>query len=209
MDVSGIVLAGGMSRRLGRTKAIETVGGERLIERVLQRLSLVAEETLVVVANPEQAGTLLLPETARVVVDLYPGKGALGGIFSGLKHCRTGWGIVVACDMPFVNIDLIRHMLSLRECSDAVVPVLNNYSEPTHAIYSRRCLGAMERSVQDNNLKIISFFDDVRVRYLPQADVELYDPEHLSFFNVNTKEDLARALALATQESSGERVRGD
>ena len=197
MDVSGIVLAGGMSRRLGRTKAIETVGGERLIQRVLQRLSEVAGETLVVVADPGQAAVFDLPDEVRAVVDVYPGGGSLGGIFSGLGSISHDWGIVAACDMPFVNIDLVRHMLSLRDDADAVVPMLDGRPEVTHAVYSRSCLGPMERSLKAGDLRIVSFFDDVRVRYVSQDEVDTFDPEHLSFFNVNTQDDLDRAVALA------------
>ncbi len=197
MDVSGIVLAGGMSRRLGRTKAIETVGGERLIQRVLQRLSEVAGETLVVVADPGQAAAFGLPDEVRAVVDVYPGGGSLGGIFSGLDSISQDWGVVAACDMPFVNIDLVRHMLSLRNDVDAVVPMLDGRPEPTHAAYSRSCLGPMERSLKAGDLRIVSFFDDVRVRYVSQDEVDTFDPEHLSFFNVNTQDDLDRAVALA------------
>ncbi len=198
MDVSGIVLAGGMSRRLGRTKAIETVGGERLIQRVLQRLSEVAGETLVVIADPGQAAAFDLPDEVRAVVDVYPGGGSLGGIYSGLDSISQEWGVVAACDMPFVNIDLVRHMLSLRDDADAVVPMLDGRPEPTHAAYSRSCLGPMERSLKAGDLRILSFFDDVRVRYVSQDEVDDFDPEHLSFFNVNTQDDLDRAVALAT-----------
>ena len=175
MDVSGIVLAGGMSRRLGRTKAIETVGGERLIQRVLQRLSEVAGEMLVVVADAGQAAAFDLPDEVRAVVDVYPGGGSLGGIFSGLDSVSQEWGVVAACDMPFVNIDLVRYMLSLRDDADVVVPMLDGRPEPTHAAYSRSCLGPMERSLKDGDLRIVSFFDDVRVRYVSQDEVDTFD----------------------------------
>ena len=123
-QVSTVVLAGGMSRRLGRDKASELVGDVPLIRRVIGRLSEVSSETLVVVADWERAAALPLPDSATVVVDLYPGKGSMGGIFSGLSAANDEWAIVVACDMPFLNLGLFRYMLSLREGYDDAVPVL-------------------------------------------------------------------------------------
>ena len=195
-EVSGIVLAGGKSRRLGRDKAIEPVGGEPLLSRVIGRLSQVAEQTVVVVADTERASQLPLPRSAKVAVDLYPGGGSLGGIFTGLSAADGEWGIVVACDMPFLNVELFRHMLTLRDGVDAVVPVLEGRPEPTHAVYSKACLPHMESRLQADDLKIARFFDEVQVSYVSQVDVEKRDPDHLSFFNVNTQEDLDTALSL-------------
>ena len=195
-EVSGIVLAGGMSRRLGRDKAVEPVGGEPLLSRVIGRLSQVTEQTVVVVADVKRASELPLPRSAKVAMDIYPGGGALGGIFTGLAAADGSWGMVVACDMPFLNVALFRHMLTRKEGFDAVVPVLEGRPEPTHALYSKSCLPHMERRLKADDLKIARFFDEVRVDYVSQEDVEKRDPDHLSFFNVNTQEDLDRALSL-------------
>ena len=197
--VSGIVLAGGMSRRLGRNKALESVGGEPLIARVIGRLSEIADETVVVVADLEQASRLPLPEAARVAEDVYPGKGSLGGILSGLREAASGWGMVVACDMPFLNLDLIRYMLSLRDGRDVVVPIVEGRPEPTHALYSKTCLPFIDEQLSSGDLKIARFYDRVRVRYVSEDEIGRFDPDHLSFFNVNTQEDLDRSLALVEQ----------
>ena len=199
MGVSGIVLAGGVSRRLGRNKAIEPVGGEPLISRVIGRLSRITVETVVVVADAKKGGELPLPDSATLVSDKYPGGGSLGGIFTGLSATERDWGIVVACDMPFLNTEMLAHMLSKREGYDIVVPVLDGRPEPTHAVYSKACLPYMERRLQANELKIAGFFDEVRVNYVSQDEVERFDREHLSFLNVNTQGDLDRALALVAQ----------
>ena len=199
-NISGIVLAGGMSRRLGRNKAVEHVGRMPLLSRVIDRLSQVTDQTVVVVADAEQASELPIPHSATIAPDVYPGAGSLGGIFTGLSAAAEEWGIVVACDMPFLNLDLLRHMLSLRDGYDAVVPVIDGRPEPTHAAYSTACLPHIERRLQANDLKIARFFDQVRVNYLSQSEVEERDPERLSFFNVNTQEDLDRALSLVGEE---------
>lgn len=199
MGVSGIVLAGGLSRRLGRDKAVEPIGGEPLIARCIGRLSAVADEIIVVVNGIERGKQLPLPSSCRVAVDVYVDSGSLGGIFSGVSAMGDGWGVVVACDMPFLNIALLRYMLSLREGFDAVVPVLDGRPEPTHALYSKTCLQCIEHRLQAADLKIARFFDDVSVRYVSQKEVDAHDPDHLSFFNVNTQADLDRALALAAE----------
>ena len=197
--VSGVVLAGGRSRRLGRDKAVEPFQGQPLIRRVIDRVSQVTQEIVVVVADPARGQSLPLEAAHRVALDRYPDTGSLGGIFSGLWAARHQWALVVSCDMPFLNPDLLRHMLTLRRGADAVVPVVEGRPEPTHALYSRRCLLAIESRLQASELKISGFFDQVRVHYLEEDDIIKFDPERLSFFNVNTPEELEQALALASR----------
>ena len=154
---------------------------------------------MVVVADSERAATLPLPDPVRVVMDIFPGKGSLGGIFSGLSAAQGEWGLVVACDMPFLNIPLFRHMLALRAGFDVVVPVVDGRPEPTHALYSQRCLPHIEHRLQIDDLKIARFFDAVRVNFVSEKEIDTLDPEHLSFFNINTAQDLEQALVLASQ----------
>jgi molybdopterin-guanine dinucleotide biosynthesis protein A len=199
MEVTGVVLAGGMGRRLGRNKVIEPLGGEPLIDRVIGRLSQVADRTVVIVNSRERADELHVPNDVKVAVDIHPNRATLGGIFTGLSEADTQWSIVVACDMPFLNAGLLRKMLELREGYDAVVPVVGGYPEPTHAVYSKTCLPAIERKVLANDLKIARFFEDVRVNFLAEDQFERLDPEGLSFFNINTQQDLDRAHSLVAQ----------
>ena len=196
MAVTGIVLAGGLSRRLGRDKAVEPIDGEPLISRVIRRLKDLTDEIVVVVNNSARGEQLPLSDSTKVAVDIYPDSGSLGGIFSGLSAAKNDWGFVVACDMPFLNSDLIAHILTLRHSYDAVVPVLDGFPEPTHAAYSKACLPHIELRLKSNQLRIAAFFSSVRVRSLSEEEVDQFDPEHLSFFNVNTPDDLARAVAL-------------
>ncbi len=197
--VTGIILAGGLSRRLGRDKAVEPINGQPLIGRVMGALSGIADELVVVVNTPQRGRELPLPDSAVVAVDIYPNAGSLGGIFTGLSAASNQWGIVAACDMPFLNLDLLSHLLSFRESHDAVVPVLDHRPEPTHAAYSKVCLSAIETRLEAGDLKIARFFDDVRVKYVSQREVEEIDPGRLSFFNVNTEEGLTRACLLAAE----------
>ena len=196
---SGVILAGGLSRRLGRDKALVSISDQPLIQRVIERVEQLSQEIVVVVADQNRAADLPLAKEHRVVLDRYPGTGSLGGIFSGLDAASNGWTLVVACDMPFLNLALLRRMMALTEDADAVVPLIDGRPEPTHALYSKACLPFIEPRLISGDLKISGFYDQVRVRYLSEEDVAALDPEFLSFFNVNTPEDLDRALSLAAQ----------
>ena len=198
-EITAVILAGGQSRRLGRDKAVEPFGGEPLIRRVMRRASAAvgASDVVVVVADAGRAAALPLDDEHRIAFDVFPDCGSLGGIYTGLDAARTEWALVVACDMPFLSAPLLEHMAGLREGVDAVVPLLGSFPEPTHALYSRRCRPAIEKRLRAGELKISGFFADVCVRYLPEDEVRQFDPELLSFFNINRPEDLARALELA------------
>jgi molybdopterin-guanine dinucleotide biosynthesis protein A len=195
-EISGIILAGGQSRRLGRDKALELIKGQSIIERVLDAIAQVCSETLVVVGDVSRGDSLPLKRDERVVVDHFPRKGPLGGIFSGITAANYQWSLVVACDMPFLNLVLLRHMISLRPGADAVVPMLDGRPQPTHALYYKSCAPVIEKRLLADDLKVSSFFDQVKVRHLSDREIAAYDPEGLSFFNVNTQEDLDRARSL-------------
>jgi molybdopterin-guanine dinucleotide biosynthesis protein A len=196
IKVSGVIMAGGISQRLGRNKALERIGGKALIERVIDSLGSLTTEVLVVVAQPEQAAALHLPPSVRVVSDRYPGRGSLGGIFSGLDASAEAWSLVVACDMPFLNRELLRHLIGESSDVDAVVPRLGGQPEPLHALYSKACLASMDRMLRADQLKIAPLFEAVRVRYVDEGTIDRIDPRHLSFFNINTQADLEEARGL-------------
>ena len=196
--ITAVILAGGRSRRLGRDKAVEPFDGEPLIRRVIRRASeaVAAASVVVVVADAERAAALPLDDHHRTAVDIFPDCGSLGGIYTGLDAAPTDWALVAACDMPFLCGPLLSHLASLRADVDAVVPMVDGRPEPTHALYSRRCLPAIEARLQARELKISGFFEDVAVRYVPEDEVRSFDPDLLSFFNINRPEDLTRAQEL-------------
>lgn len=197
--MSGVIIAGGASQRLGTNKALLRVGDRTIIERVIDRLAPLTTELLVVVARLKQAEPLLLPSSVRVVTDRYPGRGSLGGIFTGLEASAEPWSLVVACDMPFLNPDLLRHLLGQTANVDAVVPRLKGQPEPLHTLYSKDCLTPIRRRLEADDLKVASLFETVRVRYVDEGAIDRIDPRHLSFFNVNTRADLDKAQRLAPE----------
>jgi molybdopterin-guanine dinucleotide biosynthesis protein A len=194
---TGVILAGGRSSRLGQDKAFLDVNGQPLIERVIERLAPIADEVLIVADDVERYADL----QARVIRDVYPGKAALGGIYSGLKAAVGYHSVVVACDMPFLNVSLLRHMQGLAADCDVVIPRLGDLTEALHAVYSRDCLPFMERQLLAGDLRIIHFLPHVRVRYIDQHEMEVFDPDLLSLFNINKQADLDSAIAIWSQEA--------
>jgi len=198
--MTSIVLAGGRSLRLGRNKILETLGGKTLIERVVERLTPISDQVIIATVPGQH-----LPEFHRqveTVFDTYPGKGSLGGLYSGLQAARSLHSLVVAADMPFLNQALLSYMMEVASDFDVVAPRLGGFVEPLHAIYSKRCLEAIETQLKSGQLSMKSFFSQVKVRYLDEAELDRFDPEHLSFFNINTKADLEKAKELVAQQDA-------
>ncbi len=194
--ISSIVLAGGESSRLGRDKAFLEVKGQFLIESIIERLRQLSQEVIIVANETDRYEEF----EATLVSDVYPGKGALGGIYSGVMRASNSYSLVVACDMPFLNLSLLRYMQTLAVSYDVVIPRIGHLREALHAIYAKDCLPFMEEQLQQGDLRIIHFFPHVRVRYVEQEEIEVFDPQHLSFFNINTQGDLERAMEIWSQE---------
>lgn len=194
---SAVVLAGGQSRRLGEDKSLLVLDGQPLLLRTLDRLAGVSEDLIIVANDPGRYAHLQLP--ARLVPDERPGVGALMGIYSGLRAARHPYVLVVACDMPFLNLPLVHHLLSLTSGYDVVIPQIGEEMEPLHAVYGKSCLPAIGQVLAQGQRRIIAFFDQVRVRHVPPDEIDRFDPEHLSFVNINTPEDWESVQALAAR----------
>jgi molybdopterin-guanine dinucleotide biosynthesis protein A len=199
LDIGCIVLAGGKGLRLGRDKVLETVDSQSLLQRVLSRLSSFSDEIIIVTAKGKSLPQSFNNERFRIVADAYPGSGALVGLASGLAASKARYNLAVACDMPFLNLDLLRYMLGLRAGFDLVVPRMGGLVEPLHAVYAKSCLAPMERLLEQGDMRIYALTDMVRVRYVEADEIDRFDPKHLSFFNVNTSSDLERAQQLAKE----------
>jgi molybdopterin-guanine dinucleotide biosynthesis protein A len=182
--------------RLGRLKALERINNQSLIERTIERLSPPAQPVLVVTSE-EQLGIIRAARLkAKTIVDLYPGKGALGGICTGLASVDTYYSLVVGCDMPFLNRGLLRYIIDHISNFDAVVPRVNGMLEPLHAVYSKDCLPPIREMIGKNRLEISPLFSMVKTRYIDEDELEEFDSRHLSFFNINTLADLKKARRL-------------
>ncbi|MGQ0670025.1 MAG: molybdenum cofactor guanylyltransferase [Actinomycetota bacterium] len=195
LDFTLVIQAGGKSTRMGVDKAFVRVSDRPLIEDILEQTRGLGAETIIVTNQPDDYRYLGLP----LVGDLLPDKGALGGLYTAIHAAAYPYALVIACDMPFVNRRLLDYMLALAPDFDAVVPRLNGEVEPFRAVYSKACLGPIRAALDAGKMRVISFFPDVRLRFLDEPEIERFDPEHLTFFNVNTPEDLERARELARE----------
>ncbi len=185
--VSAAVMAGGKSRRMGTDKAWLDVGdGGSIVQRVIDVVREVADEVFIV-ANDEKFRTLGL----RVVPDRFPEGGALGGIATGIGAATHDRVLVAACDMPFLRAEVFRFLIEHADGVDVVVPRIGGEYETMHALYTKACLTPIERALAAGKMRVVSFFGDVRVRSLDEADLRPFDPDMRSFTNVNTPEELA------------------
>ncbi|MBU0733845.1 MAG: molybdenum cofactor guanylyltransferase [Proteobacteria bacterium] len=187
-DVSGVVLAGGRSIRYGKNKALVKVRGVPLIERVLDVMGSVFHRVIIITNMPNQYSYLKLP----MYEDIIKGLGPLGGVFTGLKVIPDDAGFFVACDMPFLNRDLIRYIIEVRADADAVVPRIAGKMEALHAVYAKRCQEKIEDLINSRTYQIIRFFSQVSVRFVDEDEVRLFDPDFKSFLNINRPDELKR-----------------
>jgi len=191
LPITGIVLAGGQSRRLGQDKALLELGGRPLIAVVSERLAEVCREVLIASGSTPRYTDLGFP----VVTDRFPGVGALAGIHAGLEAAAYEVALVVACDMPFLQPPLLRAFVGWIEGFDVALLRQGERVEPLHAAYRRTCLGPVEQAIRAGRRRIVAFFDQVRVRYVSPEEVRRIDPDLRSFRNVNTLEEWRAAQA--------------
>ena len=179
----------------GRPKALIEVGRRSIIERVLAALAPAVDEVLVVTNTPELYAFLGLP----MVGDVYPDHGSLGGIYSGLKAAAGQAALTVACDMPFLHPEIVKLVAERAGEGDVVIPRVGRQLETMHAAYGKACLPHIEARLEAGRLKIVDFFDKVRIVEIAEADVARFRDPQIAFMNVNAPDELERARALAAE----------
>lgn len=196
VSISGAILAGGQSRRMGYDKAALLIEGEPLLLRTARLMREVVSE-LAIIGPPERAA--LVPDTP-VIPDSWPNCGPLGGIATALQSPLSGEAVVVVgCDMPFLNPALLRHLITLASEADAVVVRLDGQAHPLHALYQRRCLPIIDAQLTTGDLRVHRFLTQIKVQYVEAPELDQFDPTHLSTFNCNTLEEWQHALRLLEQ----------
>jgi molybdenum cofactor guanylyltransferase len=205
-DISGAILAGGASRRMGADKALLRLADQTLLERVIATVAHVVDDVIVIGDRPPYRRY-----GVPVVADDYPDAGSLGGIATALRHARHEYVLVVACDMPLLSVALLRAMADVTRDYDALVPVTETARnrqvaarthQTLHAIYGKPCLPPFERRIQNGDLKIVAALADVRVRALNEAWLRRYDAELESFVNANDPAEWAAVMARLEETSS-------
>ncbi|MDK2744820.1 MAG: molybdenum cofactor guanylyltransferase [Nitrospira sp.] len=199
-DVTGVLLAGGKSKRMGEDKRFLLIGGSTLIERSVGVMCALFQQVCVVIAQDGPVPSVRVP----VVRDLVPNCGSLGGLYTGLRQSTDQHIFVAACDMPFLCSSLVQYMVALKEEADVVMALWKDRLQPTHAVYSRRCLPILEDMIRRHEVKIqhVAAHPALRVRMVMEAEVSRIDHDGRSFRNINTPSDLEAARSLY-ESSSG------
>jgi molybdopterin-guanine dinucleotide biosynthesis protein A len=192
--LAAAILVGGQSRRMGTNKALLRLepGGPAVVEMVLQTLQQVADQVVLVGHDLAAYSFLNLPW----LHDDRPQAGPLAGIHAAMLGVRTDHVLVVACDMPFLNVDLLRFMVNRPRTYDVLVPEIGQL-QPLHAIYTQSCQPTIERYLATGRRRVTGWFAKANVQIIPQAEVERFDPTLRSCFNLNTPADLDRARKMS------------
>ena len=191
--MTGVILAGGESTRMGKNKAFIEIKGLSIIDRTISLFKEIFDDVLLVTNTPLDYIHL----NVRIVTDIIPGKGSLGGIYSGLFFSPSPKAFFVGCDMPFLDRRVIQYFLSLVETADIVVQRTRDYWQPLHAIYPRKLLKPIERLLQHGELKIIKLiqaYRGMKVREVTSEELAPFDPDLHTLSNVNTPEELRKLM---------------
>lgn len=198
---SVVINAGGKSSRMGRDKGLLPFGEGTMLSYILDQIAGLGTEQIIISNQPEDYEQFGLP----VYPDVIPEIGALGGVYSALHYSKNPYSLLLACDMPFVNLPLIEAMLAAAPNYDVVIPrlQLEGFAEPFRAVYAKACFPHIKKVIDQGKRRVISFFPAVSIRYIERAEILRVDPDELSFFNVNTPEDLEEAIRLANHSARG------
>jgi len=196
---TGVILSGGLNTRFGGTnKAFSSVGGRRIIDRLLDVFTDLFDEIILVTNHPEQ----FLQWDLTIVTDIFDLRSSLTGIHTGLFYANNPNAFFSACDTPFLQKELVETLVEQIEHKiDIIMPETTAGFEPLCAIYSKRCLKPAEDHLKANKLKIQWAFRSNRIKHIPENQLRSVDPELRSFFNINTPEDLARAETMIAESS--------
>jgi len=188
---TGVILAGGQNKRFsGTNKAFINVGGKRILDRTYEIFDSIFDEIILVTNDPLK----YLEWDLHIVSDIFPHRSSLTGIHTGLFFTNNFHTFITACDIPFLKKELVETIINNIETGiDVIIPETLNGMEPLCAVYSKRCLKPVENNLIQKELKIEQFFKNVRVKKLSENILREKDPDLISFFNINTPNDLARA----------------
>lgn len=185
-NVTGVILVGGKSSRFGSNKALAEMAGIRLIDRATRTMGRIFSNIVLSSNTPEEYRYLNLPIYEDLIKDLGP----IGGIYTALKSITDNAAFFVACDMPFLNEKLIRHMIEVCADYDVVVPRMDWKIEALHSLYTKNCIPVIEKSISSNDYKTMNIFKKVNTRYIDEEELKIFDPDLQSFINVNRPQEL-------------------
>lgn len=186
MGIKGCIIAGGRSGRFGSDKSVHVLNGKPLVSHVYDAVHPVLDEIFIAANDPEKFAFLGL----KVVPDIIPGLGPLGGIYTALETFDIKRVFVLPCDMPYLSTELIRYMCSLEPDYDIIVPKIGEWYQPMHAIYSHRCGNAIKESINKGNYRMSAFYNGMKIRTITREEIEQFGDPEIIFKNINFREDL-------------------
>jgi len=184
--MTGIILSGGKSLRMGENKAFIQVEGIPIIKKIHNLFRELFQEIIIVTNQKE----LFSDFNSRIFSDLIPDRGVLGGLYTGVFFSTFSYSFCVACDMPFIKKAVVQYLIEKTEGYDVIVPKTSDGLQPLHAIYSKNCLNAITKVMEKGNYKILDFYEMVKIKIVEEDDFISLDPFRESFINVNTPEEL-------------------
>jgi len=196
-NITGVILAGGLSSRYGKDKAFLMINGVPLIERTVEKMKKVFHQVILISNEQERLSYLRLP----IFEDIRKGLGPLGGIHTGLLRMSNETGFFVACDMPFISEELVRYMVSKKNNYAALVPSVGNEIEPLHAIYSKSCLSAIESLISANTYQVRLFYDHIHIKYINEDEIKKFASPEQVFLNINTPDEYSRIDRLIKKQN--------
>ena len=192
--ITGIILAGGSSKRYGQDKAFLKIGSTRLIDSILHEMQTVFKRVILITNETVKYEYLEIP----MFEDLVKGFGPLGGIYTGLMSIPDQAGFFVACDMPHINRHLVRYMVDIKGNHSAVVPAVADNIEPLHAVYFQSCLKPIKHLIDTKRCQVRLFFDSIPVRYVKEDEIRTFCCPSKAFLNINTPDEFAKIKSLIT-----------
>ena len=188
---TGVILAGGKNSRFsGKNKALVRIDDKYILDHIYEVFTILFDKIILVTNDPVQ----YMEWDFDIVTDIFPIRSSLTGIHTGLFYITTPYAFFAACDIPFIKKELIELLLdSVEPNTDIVIPETSKGFEPLCSVYSKRCLKPMEKQLEKKILQIQRIFQKVRVKKIPENILRTIDPDLVSFSNINTPEDLARA----------------
>jgi len=186
-NLTGIILSGGKSLRMGMNKAFIEIEGIPMIQHILSLFEKIFNENIIV--TNEKEGFINFKK-AKIYRDFIPNRGVLEGLYTGLFYSSFEYSFCVACDMPFINESVIKLLIKKIKDQDVIVPKTNDGLQPLHAIYSKRCLDPIKRIIESGRFRILDFYPFVKVKIIEEDEFIFLDPKRISFLNINTPEEL-------------------
>jgi molybdopterin-guanine dinucleotide biosynthesis protein A len=184
--ITGIILSGGKSIRMGENKAFIEIEGIPIINRIFTLFQGLFQEIIIVTSEKEQFINL----DAKIYSDLFPNRGVLAGLYTGLFFSSFMYSFCVACDMPFLKESVIKYLIKNIQNNDVIVPRTKEGLQPLHGIYSKNCLGPIKNIIEQGKYKITDFYPMVEIKIIDEVELYSLDPTRESFINVNTQEEL-------------------